>query len=181
MTTLHTERLELVPTTVPLLEAARRGHQALATALSVDLPESWPPEHYDESTVHYSLIRLTRNPGEEGWGMYLFVRRGGGSPLPRHLIGFGGFKGEPTPDGTVEIGYSVVREFQGQGLATEAVQGFLRRAFGDSRVVRVIAETYPDLVPSQAVLRKAGFELTGPGSEADVIRFILPRERWAVR
>jgi ribosomal-protein-alanine N-acetyltransferase len=128
-------------------------------------------------TVKYSLNHLLTHPEAETWGTYLFVERGA-DPQRRRLVGFGGFKGAPAVDGSVEIGYSVVPECQRRGLATEAVLGFLAHAFGDQRVNRVVAETFPELVPSQGVLAKAGFTFIGPGSEPGVLRFALTRDEW---
>jgi RimJ/RimL family protein N-acetyltransferase len=166
---IQTPRLDLVPASISLLEAALAGDAELARELRAELPSSWPPEHYDRQTVEYSLDHL-RSSGESGWGTYLVVERVDGT---RRLAGFGGFKGQPAGDGTVEIGYSIVAECQRRGLATEAVHGFLQYAFTDTRVTRVIAETLPELIPSQRVLYKAGFSLLGKGSEPGVIRFEL--------
>jgi RimJ/RimL family protein N-acetyltransferase len=91
------------------------------------------------------------------------------------LIGSAGYKGPPGKDGTVEVGYGIVSDHQRRGYASEAVRGLVKRAFELPGVRRVIAETYPELVPSIGVLRRCGFELTGDGSEPGVIRFELTR------
>ena len=97
------------------------------------------------------------------------------------LVGAGGYKGRPSPEGTVEIGYSIVPEYQRRGLATEAAAALVARAFCDTRVNRVIAETLPKLAPSIGVLRKNGFRLIGEGSEPEVIRFELTRAEYELR
>lgn len=167
---IRTQRLDLIAASVPILEAAIAHDAALARALDAELPPSWPPEHYDRQAVEYSLNQLKSRGNNSSWGTYLFVERADGI---RRLVGFGGFKGEPAQDGTVEIGYSIVAECQRRGLATEAVHGLLQFAIADPRVTRVIAETLPELIPSQGVLYKAGFALLGEGSEPGVIRFEL--------
>ena len=81
-------------------------------------------------------------------------------------------KGEPTDDGTVEIGYSIVEAYQGRGIGTEIVAALVAHAFGDARVTRVIAETFPELVASIRVLEKNGFRrIEEAGAEPGVIRF----------
>jgi ribosomal-protein-alanine N-acetyltransferase len=60
---------------------------------------------------------------------------------------------------------------QRRGYASEAVEALVGWAFGHPEVTRVIAETYPELVPSVGVLEKTGFRLIGAGSEERVIRF----------
>ena len=47
-------------------------------------------------------------------------------------------------DGSVEIGYGINDEFQGQGYATEAVIATVDWALRQSGVLRVEAETEPD-------------------------------------
>jgi RimJ/RimL family protein N-acetyltransferase len=55
------------------------------------------------------------------------------------------------------------------------VRAFIARAFADTRVRRVIAETLPHLEPSIGVLTKCGFAFSGDGSEPGVIRYTLNR------
>ncbi len=71
----------------------------------------------------------------------------------------------------MEIGYFVIPTYQRRGLATEAVEGMLQRAFASPEVRRVIAETLPELAPSIRVLEKSGFSLIGEGSEPGVVRY----------
>ena len=64
-------------------------------------------------------------------------------------------------DGSVEIGYGINDEFQGQGYATEAVIATVDWALRQSGVLRVEAETEPDNTDSQRVLAKCGFVPNG--------------------
>jgi RimJ/RimL family protein N-acetyltransferase len=103
--------------------------------------------------------------------MWYFVLDDGDS---RIVIGNGGFKGRPAK-GVVEIGYSLVPEFQQKGYATEAVTALLDWAFAHDDVCSVIAETLPELAASQGLLRKLGFRpIDGKGSPG-VIRFELSK------
>ena len=60
-----------------------------------------------------------------------------------------------------EIGWMVVPEFQGRGLATEAVRAYLDRDRRERRWGEIRA--YPGVTngPSNAICRKAGFTLVG--------------------
>ena len=58
------------------------------------------------------------------------------------------FKGQGD-DGSVEIGYGIVEEYQGQGYATEAVESAVAWALKQSGVYRVEAETGPENTKSQ--------------------------------
>ena len=62
--------------------------------------------------------------------------------------------------GVWEIGYLLSRDWQGQGLASEAVSGMIDRLFGTGQR-RVFADTDPDNLASIALLGRLGFTLEG--------------------
>lgn len=171
---LVTQRLRLVPSRPSDLHAALAGHAELGAALGARVPATWPPEHIDDAVYRWILNALENLPEEETrWGMYfILLPHGSGDPL---LIGTCGFKGPPSEDGTVEIGYSIVSEHQRRRYASEAAQALIDHAFADRRVERVTAETLVDGVPSQGVLRVCGFTGPEPGSEPGVVRFTRVR------
>ena len=68
-------------------------------------------------------------------------------------------------NGTVEIGYGVLEEYQGQGYATEAVGAAVTWALQQPFVTCVEAETAPDNRASQRVLEKCGFLSSGTTGE----------------
>ena len=175
---ITTERLELVPATVESIRAALDGESALAARLSVIVPATWPPDFLDPPALQFMLDRLADGPRHAGWWLHFVVllRDAAG----RTLIGGAGYKGPPSPDGTVEVGYGIVRDHHRQGYASEAVRGLLERAFAVPAVQRVIAETFPELTPSIGVLRKCGFRLIGEGAEPGVIRFELTRADFSI-
>jgi RimJ/RimL family protein N-acetyltransferase len=85
-----------------------------------------------------------------------------------------------------EIGYSVVSERRGQGVATEAVAAILIEAFETARLRSVKAYCVPDNAPSRQVLARNGFEEEGvtpngamvAGRAVDVVGHSLDRTRW---
>lgn len=173
---LSTSRLDLVPATIESLAAAVDGAAVLAARLGVEVPATWPPEFLDAPALQWAMDRIRAQPEEADWWLYFMVLRG--APCERVLIGSAGYKGPPTEDGTVEIGYGVVADRRRQGFAGEAVRGLLERAFAAPSVRRVIGETLPELVGSIGVLRGCGFRFIGDGSEPGVIRFELTRAEW---
>ena len=68
-------------------------------------------------------------------------------------------------NGTVEIGYGVLEEYQGQGYAAEAVDAVVVWALDQPDVTRVEAETAPNNRASQRVLDKCGFLPSGTFGE----------------
>jgi RimJ/RimL family protein N-acetyltransferase len=172
-----TERLELVPATVELTRAALESKRALARSLGAFVPATWPPEFLDPPSLEFTLVRLAEGSEQTGWWLHFVVLADG--VTGRTLIGSAGYKGPPSPDGTVEVGYGIVRDHRRQGYASETVRGLLAYAFAVPAVLRVIGETLPELTPSIAVLRKCGFRLVGDGSEPGVIRFALTRAEYS--
>ena len=96
------------------------------------------------------------------WGCLFFVE-----PRLSTLVGFGGFKGPPSSDAFVEIGYAIAPAFRGQGLATDAVAQMVRRAFDDSIVRAVDAYTLGHASPSTRVLEKSGFRKIAEANDPD--------------
>lgn len=175
---ITTNRLELIAATTTMVRAEMHDRLQFAHLLNARVPESWPPELNSKETLLFSLRQLEQSPDESGWWSWYFVLRYDNAQS-RVLIGNGGFKGGPSPDGTVEVGYSMMPLFQKTGYATEAVTGLLDWAFEHTEVMRVIAETLPELHPSIRVLEKNGFILIGKGSEDGVICFELTRQGYA--
>ena len=171
-----TDRLELVPATPETTRAALAGSSALAASLRASVPATWPPEYLDAPSLEYTLLRLAEGPENAGWWLHFIVLKGDDGS--RTLIGSGGYKGPPSNDGTVEVGYGIVSDRRRRGYASEATRGLLAHAFAWPRVRRAIAETLPELAPSIGVLEKCGFRLIGKGSEPGVIRFELTRAEW---
>jgi RimJ/RimL family protein N-acetyltransferase len=63
----------------------------------------------------------------------------------------------------VEVGYRLLREAWGQGLATEGARELVRYGFDTVGLYRIIGITHPDNVASQNVLMKCGLAPAGWG------------------
>jgi RimJ/RimL family protein N-acetyltransferase len=177
--TVVTERLELVSGTRKMVAAALEGNDALGASIGALVPPTWPPEFLDSDSLQFLLDRMPEGQPAPAWWLYFVILRD--APGGRMLIGSAGYKGPPSDDGTVEVGYGIVRDHHRQGYASEAVRGLLGRAFADPAVSRVIAETYPELVGSIGVLRRCGFRFIGDGSEPGVIRYELTEAEYSAQ
>lgn len=166
---LRSRRLTLVAATHHLISADLGGRKMLARALEAEVAENWPPELYDRPAMAYSLSQL-RDKAQEGWSFWYLILA-----ESNELAGLSGFKGRPDSDGSVEIGYSMLRQFQGQGLATEAAMRLIGWAFTHQEVREVTAETLPHLKSSIRVLEKNGMKHIGAGSESGVVRYAVSR------
>ena len=176
--TLKTERLELVAGTVGLFRVQVDDREFLGRKLGARVPAEWPPPLYDQGAMDWMAKYLEENADAGGWTFYFIILPAGDAEGQGTLIGGVGFKGTPSDDGTVEIGYSMVPQFQRSGYATEAAGALVRWAFSQPGVTRVIAETYPELLPSIRVLEKNNFHFIGDGSEERVIRYAITREEY---
>jgi RimJ/RimL family protein N-acetyltransferase len=85
-----------------------------------------------------------------GWGGWYIVG-------DRTLRGTVGFYGDPDAQGAVMIGYGIVPECEGQGIASEALAGVLAWAAATGRVTRMRATTFERHWASIRVLEKNGF------------------------
>jgi RimJ/RimL family protein N-acetyltransferase len=99
---------------------------------------------------------LKSHPEAANWWTYLFIHE-----ADQKLIGLGGYKGPPTEDGSVELGYAIAPAYRQKGLATEAARGMLEYAFSNPAVKRVVAHTLPEPNASTRVLERIGMKHLG--------------------
>ncbi len=106
--------------------------------------------------LQFSLKNLTAGSISPRWLTHMLILN-----EPRIMIGIGGYKGNPDPQGVVEIGYSIATSYQGKGLATQAARTLIERAFATKEVTVVRAHTLPQENPSTSVLKKVGMTFIG--------------------
>jgi ribosomal-protein-alanine N-acetyltransferase len=147
---------------------SRQLKSKLSKLLGALVPQTWPPGNLrDDLGYFYALYK--EHPEWEGWLTWYAVRIDNGYPI---LCGSVGFKAPPDKRGMLEIGYSVLPEFEGQGLATEMVAGIVQWAKQQPQVKHIEAETSTDNKASIRVLERNGFVCAGVGLEPNTIRFV---------
>lgn len=167
MIIITTDRLRLIAGTEALAEAEIRDKKKFANLLGASVPASWPPDNLKD-VQDYFLALYKEHPEYEGWLTWYTVRIDKATPI---LCGGIGFKGQANQQGMVEIGYSVLPEYQGEGLATEMTGGILNWAKQQPSVKQIEAEAVVDNRASIRVLEKNNFLPIGPGFETNTIRF----------
>lgn len=165
---IETTRLTLIPASVALARAEIGDRDEFVRLLGASVPDNWPPETAADALPLF-LSWLEAAPDRVGWFGWYALATGDGSGVPV-LVGSGGFLGPPQ-DGTIQIGYSVLTQFQRRGYATEMVGGLVRWAMGQPGVTRIVAETEWANPASVHVLSKAGFVPAGLAMEQSGARF----------
>ena len=149
--------------------------EQLSTLLDAEVSGGWPTGEYDRDAMEFFRARLEAGgQAVEGWYGWYIIRKAD-ALNSRALVGAGGYLGPPDADGTVEVGYSILPEWQRRGFATEIVQGFVQHAFTFAEVKRVIAHTTATNQASISVLMRCGFRAMGAGQEAGTLRFECSR------
>lgn len=147
---IETGNLILVPCDTDILTEAIAGNDKLAEKLGVAIHENWT--EFGIEPLQYSHDRLEESKEESGWWTYIPIHK-----KDNKIIGSGGYKGKPTSDGTVELGYEIAPDYRNQGLATEMTRGLISHALRLNTVKTIIAHTLAHENPSTKVLKKCGF------------------------
>jgi RimJ/RimL family protein N-acetyltransferase len=161
MKVLYTERLELVPITLDVIEAVFRGDRvALEAHVGAKVPEKWPGPALVERAFSADLASIRANPAKRLWGDRLMISRPseGGE---RRVVGSVVFHGAPDDDGLVEVGYGVEQGSQGRGYGTEATCAAVEWALAQPGVRAVGAATFAWHTASVKILRSAGLAPSG--------------------
>src|ERR1700761_6963733 len=161
--TLQSDRLTLIASTLAHIRTELESPEQLAAMLNAVVSAEWPTGEYDRDAMEFFRARLEEG-GEavEGWYGWYAVRTADREGH-RVLIGGGGYFGPPDKSGTVEVGYSVLPEWQRSGYASEMLQTLVEHAFTFPGVKRIIAHTTEANPASIAVLLRCGFHRAGAG------------------
>ena len=161
----------MIAATLEHVRTELEAPEQLSTLLDAQVSSAWPTGEYDREAMEFFRARLEEGgKAVEGWYGWYVVRKAD-AHNPRALIGAGGYLGPPDADGTVEVGYSILPEWQRRGYASEIVQVLVQHAFTFAQVKRVIAHTRETNQASIGVLMRCGFLAAGAGQEAGTLRF----------
>lgn len=177
MRIMRTERLRLTPVTVQNAYALWTVLQAPDLRQFQDLP--------NVGTAAFNAMVAKRPKGlrPDAYGRFewlIYMHR------IRRALGWISLRISDRELRTGEIGYSVVREFRGTGIATEAVRALIAEAFFEGKVERISAYCVPANVSSRRVLTNLGFHDMGmvhhgasvAGRPVDVLHHMMQREYW---
>ena len=100
------------------------------------------------------MERSRRHFDQHGWGCWAVERKGGPSFIGMVALAEPNFHAAFTP--CIEIGWRLVRDQWGQGLAPEAARAVLGCAFGTLGLADVVSFTAATNQPSRRVMEKLG-------------------------
>jgi len=148
---IDTKNLRLISCDIEILKAAIEGNEILARRINATIQDNWT--EFGVDALKYSLDKLKKSEKENDWWTYFAIHI-----EENKLIGSGGYKGKPTAEGKVELGYEIAPEYRNRGLATEMAEGLIDNALRDKSVKTIIAHTLGLENPSTKVLKKCGFQ-----------------------
>lgn len=159
MPRLSTPRLQLVPISLPMMEAVLANQRAVAEQLAGAIfPREWRGEELISRAFPYSIKEVRADPARRLWGDSLVLRPLSSGQL--YVVGSVVFHGRPH-DGVAEVGYGVEEDVRGEGIATEATAACVEWALSEPGIVAVQATTFPWHLASLAVIRKLGMAPAG--------------------
>jgi RimJ/RimL family protein N-acetyltransferase len=146
---IETDRLRLISCDEEILEAILGGDEKLSKLLNIDVVSPW--SEAGEPAFRFSLEKITYHPDEVTWWTYLPVLKS-----ENMLIGSGGYRGKPSAEGTIEIGYEIAAAYRCKGYATEMARGLIQNGFQNDAVKTIFALTLAEENASGKVLRNCG-------------------------
>jgi RimJ/RimL family protein N-acetyltransferase len=158
---LETERL--------VCERLRAEHAAELRTLMRDPRVArtlWPrPELPSDAELAGSLAAKVDHWERHGFGMWLLRDRSTGAMVGRGGLQYTFVSGIDA----VEVGWAIVPERWGQGLATELALACVEVAFEDLGLLEIVAFALPDNIASRRVMEKAGLSF-----EREIVHAGLP-------
>jgi [ribosomal protein S5]-alanine N-acetyltransferase len=171
---IETSRLKLVPLTHEQLILYKTDPISLANELGV----TYSDRQHDPSTIEdvsealeFWLTNTLIYPHHFEWytNWEIILKE------ENVAIGGIGFTGLPDEEGKSMVGYGLDLRYHGKGYASEALEAIITWAFQHPQLVKLVADTPLNNIPSQRVLIKCGFR---EAEKADtMISWYLPRKQ----
>jgi len=164
---LTSNRLRLIPLTLPQLQLLAQSRASLEASLGLALSDMdfdgglGFMDEFRAVIPSYVIPAVAAHPDHFAWYTHWLV-------VHRALdltIGGMGLTGLPDAEGRLMLGYFIDRKFENAGFATEALGCLLDWVLENPAVQSVAADTLVEGLASQRVLQKNGFVAAGPAEE----------------
>ncbi|MBN2733731.1 MAG: GNAT family N-acetyltransferase [Methanomicrobiaceae archaeon] len=153
MELLKTKRLTLIPVTKDILRYEQTKNILPDSLSEIFIPENWPHESITKDVLEVFLSLLNEN---RLYNFYWIFEKEAGEQI---LIGSGGFIVHD--NGDYELGYSILKQYENQGYATEAVKATIKWLTDSEFDKNIFAKTEAENYPSIRILKKSGFYKSG--------------------
>jgi ribosomal-protein-alanine N-acetyltransferase len=150
MTTLRTERLDVIACPERVAVGAYAGVRQLETLVGAKIARDWLADE-GRGLLNYYWHFIRDDSSALGYGLWLLIHR-----ADQRLFGTAGFKGKPNADGEIEIGYGIDKAYRRQGYTYEAARALCDWAFQQPDVRVILAECLENNIGSVRVLEKLG-------------------------
>jgi len=148
--------------------AIARDHGMMARLVGAAVPAEWPGDVI-AILPRYADV-LANDARQLGWGPWLAI-----DAATNSVVGDLGFKGPPTENRTVEIGFATISSARNRGVATEATRALVAWALSHEDIDAVLAECELENARSARVLEKAGLRRSGTRGTLATWRIDQPR------
>lgn len=138
---------------VALAALLDRDLKRASTSAGIPLPEEFLDGQF---LWQMRLDQIRHDPATAPWLARATVRT-----VDDTVVGWAGFHAPPDESGMVEIGYTILPSYRGNGLGKATARALVNEAWSSPLVRRVRASVSPDNAPSLAIVRSLGFELVG--------------------
>lgn len=164
---IYTDRLILAPITYEMINNLLNKEYKINENQEFRINGYWPTDDtMDILPIFQEQLKDTKVP--TGFEMWVIARKDNSI-----IIGDIGFKGQPTQNGEVEIGYGIVKEERSKGYGFEAVRAMMGWAFKNDNVQCIKADCLISNLSSIKILEKIG--MTEIMRDKDLIYWELKR------
>lgn len=151
MPRVKTKRLQVITFEVAMIKALLEGAKELEKMIGYAVPADYPMDVYKQF-FPYKIDRFSKLPEENKWEGLIIDSE------TATVIGDIGYKRGPNDKGEIDLGYSILPDYQGRGFATEAAAGMVAWGLKQPGVEKIIATCSPENKASIRVLQKAGLQ-----------------------
>ncbi|CBW86449.1 GNAT family N-acetyltransferase [Listeria ivanovii] len=150
MEIIETERLILINYTLEMIQATIKGTESLEKASGYHVSKDWPGIDFF-FFLPYVLENVKKDDRMIKWTRLVVLKE------ENKIIGEIGGQGIPDETGEIEIGYSIVPDYQNKGYMTEALIGMIAWLEKQPVIHRIFARCYENNEASIRVLKHNQF------------------------
>lgn len=147
------ERLRIITFEAEMMNALLESTEKLEKLIPYKVPAEYPMDVYKQF-FPYKIERFRQYPEENKWEGLIIDEE------EQSVIGDIGYKKSPNEKGEINLGYSILPRYQGNGYASEAALAMVKWGLDQPGVKKITATCSLENLASIRVLEKAGLRQT---------------------